>query len=95
MSDDEARPEDLNAFVSARLARYTELWDAASSKLSTSSYHAEDLVDDWFRWVGLVAQDTTAAATLILRAASGAASGAAGQQPSETSETTDAGSPPG
>ena len=91
MSDDEARPEDLNAFVSARLARYTELWDAASSKLSTSSYHAEDLVDDWFRWVGLVAQDTTAAATLIFRAASGAA----GQQPSETSETTDAGSPPG
>lgn len=73
MSGDEARPEDLDAFIAGRLARYVELWDVASSKLSTGSYHADDLVEDWFRWVGLVAQDTTAAAALIVRAALGAA----------------------
>lgn len=88
MSGDEARPEDLNALVAARLARYVELWDAASSKLSTGRYHADDLVEDWFRWVGLVAQDTTAAAALIVRAAQGAAGERAREAP-------DAGAPPG
>jgi hypothetical protein len=88
VSADERRPEDLNAFVAARLARYVELWDGASAKLSTGSYHADDLVADWFRWVGLVAQDTTAAAALIMRAAQGAAGGPAQEAPG-------AGAPPG
>jgi hypothetical protein len=86
VSRDEPGPEDLAAFVGKRLARYVELWDSANSKLSTGRYHAEDLVDDWFRWVGLVAKDTTAAATLILRAASGAEDRAPG--------TSDGGSSP-
>lgn len=73
MSRDDPGPEDLAGFAGRRLARYVELWDSANSKLSTGSYHSEDFVDDWFRWVGMVAQDTTAAATLMLRAASGAA----------------------
>lgn len=87
MSSDEP-PEDLAAFVGGRLARYVELWDVASSKLAKGSYHADDLVDDWFRWVGLVAQDTTAATTLILRAASGG-------EEERAPGTQDAGSPPG
>jgi hypothetical protein len=88
VSGDEARPEDINALVAGRLARYVELWGAASSKLATGRYHADDLVEDWFRWVGLVAQDTTAAATLIVRAAQGAAGERAREAP-------DAGAPPG
>jgi hypothetical protein len=77
VSRDEPRPEDLAAFARQRLERYVELWDSASTKLSRRSYHAEDLVDDSLRWVGMLAQDATAAATLILRAASGAAQGRA------------------
>ena len=86
MSPDD--PRDLADLAGRRLARYAELWDSANSKLSTGSYHSEDLVDDWFRWVGLVAQDTTAAATLILRAAAGAAGDRA-------PGTSDPGSSPG
>ncbi len=63
-------PDDLAAFVDTRLPRYVDLWQSASTKLSTGTYHADDLVDDWFRWVGLVARDATATATLILREAS-------------------------
>jgi hypothetical protein len=72
VSRDGPGAEDLPAFVGRRLARYVDLWESANTKLSAGKYHADDLVDDWFRWVGLVAQDTTAAATLILQAASGA-----------------------
>ena len=71
MNRDDPNPEDLAAFAGRRLARYVHLWDSANSKLSAGSYHAEDFVDDWFRWIGLVAQDTTAAAALILRAGAG------------------------
>lgn len=78
MSGDEARPEDFAAFARGRLERYVELWDSANSKLSTGRYHAEDLVDDSFRSVGMLVQDATAAATLIVRAASGAAQSATG-----------------
>lgn len=72
MNRDEPR-EDLAAFVGSRASRYVELWDSANSKLSEGHYHAADFVDDSFRWVGLLAQDATAAAALILRAVSGAA----------------------
>jgi hypothetical protein len=72
VSRNELGPEDLSAFVDSRVARYVELWDSANSKLSTGRYHSEDFVSDWFRWVGMVAQDTAAATTLILGAASGA-----------------------
>jgi hypothetical protein len=68
MSSDEPGPDDLGPFVEARLQRYVDLWESASAKLSEGTYHADDLVDDWFRGVGLVAQDATAAATLMLRA---------------------------
>ena len=36
----------LAGFAGRRLARYVELWDSASSKLSTGRYHSEDLVGD-------------------------------------------------
>jgi hypothetical protein len=74
-------PEDLAALVGSRLTRYVDLWESASAKLSTGSYHADDLVDDWFRWLGMASRDTAAAATLILGGLAGAAGeGAAGQQ---------------
>jgi hypothetical protein len=72
VSGDEPGPDDLAEFARERLARYVELWDSANSKLSDRKYHAADLVDDSFRWVGLLAQDAAAAATLILRAGLGA-----------------------
>jgi hypothetical protein len=71
VSNNEPGTEDLAAFVGHRWARYVEMWDSANAKLSEGSYHAADLVDDSFRWVGLLAQDAAAAATLILRATSG------------------------
>jgi hypothetical protein len=73
VSGHEPGPDDFAAFTRERLERYIELWDSVNSKLSERRYHAADLVDDSFRWIGLLAQDTAAAATLILRAASGAA----------------------
>jgi hypothetical protein len=62
--------EDLAALVDERMGRYRELWDSASSKLSAGEYEPADLVEDWFRWVGLVAQDATTAVTVALRAGS-------------------------
>ncbi|MGH9229106.1 MAG: hypothetical protein ACRD07_10360 [Acidimicrobiales bacterium] len=77
---DAREPEDLAALVGSRLTRYVDLWESASAKLSTGSYHADDLVDDWFHWLGMVSRDTAAAATLILGGlADAAGQGAAGQ----------------
>jgi hypothetical protein len=52
-----------------RWTRYVDLAAASGAKLTAGDYHADDLVDDWFRWVGLVAQDVTAAVTLVVRVA--------------------------
>jgi hypothetical protein len=65
---DDGTRTDLTALVDRRLRRYAALWEGAAAKLSTGSYHADDLVDDWFRWVGYVAQDAATAATVILGA---------------------------
>jgi hypothetical protein len=46
---------------------YVELWQGATRKLSEGTYRSDDLLDDWFRWCGMVARDTTAAATLLFR----------------------------
>jgi hypothetical protein len=61
--------DDVAELLGERLHRYVKLWESASAKLSAGTYHADDLVDDWFRWVGLVARDATATAALILAAA--------------------------
>lgn len=55
--------------VGARLAQYADLWRSAGTKLAAADYHADDLVTDWFRWVGLAARDTTAVVAVALRAA--------------------------
>ncbi|HZA75351.1 MAG TPA: hypothetical protein VE623_03065 [Acidimicrobiales bacterium] len=68
-------PDDLAGLVGSRLGNYVDLWESANAKLSSGNYHADDLVDDWFRWLGLVSRDTTAAATLILGGLSGAGPG--------------------
>jgi hypothetical protein len=64
-------PDDLTAFLGERLTRYVDLWKSASAKLSTGDYHADDLVDDWFRWIGMVVRDATATVTIVARGASG------------------------
>jgi hypothetical protein len=68
MSDDTSGVDDIAELLGERLQRYVDLWGSASAKLSAGTYHAEDLVDDWFRWVGLVSRDATATATLIFGA---------------------------
>jgi hypothetical protein len=60
--------DDIAELLGERLERSVDLWNSASAKLSAGTYHAEDLVDDWFRWVGLVSRDATATAALILGA---------------------------
>jgi hypothetical protein len=60
--------DDIAELLGERLERYVDLWNSASAKLSAGTYHAEDLVDDWFRWVGLVSRDATATAALMLGA---------------------------
>jgi hypothetical protein len=68
MTGDTSGVDDVAELLGERLQRYVDLWDSASAKLSAGTYHAEDLVDDWFRWVGLVSRDTTAAAALMFGA---------------------------
>jgi hypothetical protein len=63
------RPGRVGPDPAGRVARYADLWAAASAKLAAGSYRSEDLVDDWFAWLGLAAKDATAALTLL--AASG------------------------
>jgi len=70
MTGDPSGVDDIAGLLEERLNRYIDLWDSASAKLSAGTYHADDLVDDWFRWVGLVARDASATAALILGAAS-------------------------
>ena len=71
MTSDARDLDDLTALIGKRLTRYVDLWESTSAKLSTGTYHAEDLADDWFRWVGLAARDTTAAVAIIVRGALG------------------------
>jgi hypothetical protein len=66
VSDEASGSDDLGALVRSRLEQYVDLWGSAGAKLTNGTYHAEDLVDDWFRWLGMVARDSTAAATLIV-----------------------------
>ena len=68
MTGDRSGVDDVAELLGERLQRYVDLWGSTSAKLSAGTYHAEDLVDDWFRWVGLVSRDATATAALILGA---------------------------
>jgi hypothetical protein len=68
MTGDTSGADDIAGLLGERLQRYVDLWNSANAKLSAGTYHADDLVDDWFRWVGLVSRDATATAALILGA---------------------------
>jgi hypothetical protein len=84
----------LTDLAGERLAGYVDLWQRAGEKLSAGTYRSEDLVDDWFRWVGMVARDATAAATVVAGgAATRAASPAGGPPPEPDAASDDA--PPG
>jgi hypothetical protein len=68
VTGDASGVDDITELLGERLQRYVDLWNSANTKLSAGTYHADDLVDDWFRWVGLVSRDATATAALILGA---------------------------
>jgi hypothetical protein len=68
MTGDTSGADDIAGLLGERLQRYVDLWNSANAKLSAGTYHADDLVDDWFRWVGLVSRDATATAAVILGA---------------------------
>ena len=68
MTGDASGADDIAGLLGERLQRYVDLWNSANAKLSAGTYHADDLVDDWFRWVGLVSRDATATAAVILGA---------------------------
>jgi hypothetical protein len=52
---------DLSSLWGRRLNEYVEVWDRGVSKLLSSSYHAEDLLDDWFSLWGKAVRDSTTA----------------------------------
>jgi hypothetical protein len=60
--------DDVTALAAARLRGYVQLYEGATAKLTRSEYHAEDLLDDAFRWWGMAVRDATTAATLAWRA---------------------------
>jgi hypothetical protein len=60
--------DDPAAILQARLGEYGDVLGSARAKLSAGDYHAEDLVDDWFRWMGMVTRDAIAAVTVLIDA---------------------------
>lgn len=73
MADDtDGRPTDggdgdgIDARLRSRLSPYLAQYEAASAKLAEGDYHAEDLLDDWFRFVGRMAKDMTAATAMLM-----------------------------
>jgi hypothetical protein len=69
-ADDPDRGQpDLAGLVARRTKEYLRLWEGAATKLRSSSYRSEDLLEDWFAFLGIAARDMTAAATLCWRPA--------------------------
>ena len=68
MSAGDGSRADAGDLLGPRMAQYVDLWESAQAKLTAGDYHAEDLVEDWFRWMGLVARDATAAVVVALGA---------------------------
>jgi hypothetical protein len=60
--------DQLGETVRARLSEYAELCNAAGAKLAAGRYGPTDLVADWARWAGMVAQDAVTAASLLVEA---------------------------
>jgi hypothetical protein len=65
---------DIGLLLSRRLAEYLELWEGAATRMSSSTYRSEHLLDDWFRFCGMAARDMTAGAALMWGATRPAAS---------------------
>ena len=60
--------DDFGDTVLARLSEYAELCTQAGAKLSAGRYGPGDLVADWARWAGMVAQDAVTAASMLVEA---------------------------
>lgn len=60
---------DVGRLLARRLAEYAELWEGAATRLTSSSYRSEHLLEDWFRFCGMAARDVTAGAALVWGAA--------------------------
>lgn len=91
MTADGSPVDDLTRLMGSRLAQYRDLWESANAKLSDGTYHAEDLVDDWFRWLGMAARDATAAATVLF----GGVPGGGSSPSSSTSPSSPSSASPG
>ena len=62
---------EMSALWSRRLSEYVDVWERGTSKLLSSTYRSEDLLDDWFALWGKVVRDTTAAAAVAWKASGG------------------------
>ena len=60
--------DQVGETVRARLSEYAELCNAAGTKIAAGRYGPSDLVADWARWAGMVAQDAVTAASLLVEA---------------------------
>jgi len=65
---------DIGLLLARRLAEYIELWEGAATRMTSSTYRSEHLLDDWFRFCGMAARDMTAGAALMWGAARPASS---------------------
>jgi hypothetical protein len=58
----------MSSMWSRRLGEYVDVWERGTSKLLSSTYRSEDLLDDWFALWGKLVRDTTAAAAVTWKA---------------------------
>jgi hypothetical protein len=56
---------DIGSLLARRLAEYVDLWEGVATRMSSSTYRSEHLLDDWFRLCGMAARDMTAGAALM------------------------------
>ena len=61
--------DGVSAMFRRRFDEYITQWEGAADKVRRSEYHAEDLLDDCFRFWGNALRDATTIATLMWRAA--------------------------
>ncbi len=56
-----------SAMAARRVTEYVEVWERAVSRMASSEYHAEDLLDDWFSLWGKAVRDSAATAAWLWR----------------------------
>jgi hypothetical protein len=62
------RPTDAVAFAARRAQEYAERWSDIWTRLTTTEYRSEHLLDDAFSMYGMWVKDATAAGAWMARA---------------------------